>query len=95
MFRAFSGSKARYGDLTLVVVAEFNEWKVLVHGPDVAIMGARHFDEAKARAHAAMLAESYLREVRHLDISPGTDLTWVPTEHDDWLVYNASAAKAH
>ena len=78
MFRSFSGFKAQCSDLTLVVVAEFNEWKVLVHGPGVAIMGGRLFDQTKARAQAEMIAESYLREVRQQEVSTA-GLKWGPT----------------
>jgi hypothetical protein len=92
MFRSFSGCKAQCGDLTLVVVAEFNEWKVLVHGPGVAILGARQFDEAKARAHAAEIAESYLRERRSQESPAAKDLVWTKTDQDDWLVWHGSAA---
>jgi hypothetical protein len=91
LFRSFSGFKAQCGYLTLVVVAEFNEWKVLVHGPGVAIMGARQFDQAKAKAHAEAIAESYLREFRKQDVS-AAGLVWVPTDHDDWLVFSGTVA---
>jgi hypothetical protein len=92
MFRSFTGCKAQYGDLTLVVVAEFNEWKVLVHGPAVAILGARQFDEGKARAHAAEIAETYFRERRKQEAPPAADLVWTKTDADDWLVWHGSTA---
>jgi hypothetical protein len=92
MFRSFSGSKALYSGLTLVVVAEFNEWKVLVHGPGVAIIGARQFDSAKARAHAVEIAETYIRDLRGQDPPPVADIVWNATEHDDWLVWHGTTA---
>ena len=33
MFRSMSGFKAHYHYLTLLVISEFNEWRVLVYGP--------------------------------------------------------------
>jgi hypothetical protein len=95
MFRSFSGSRAQYGDLTLLVVAEFNEWKVLVHGPGVAILGIRQFDGAKARAHAVEIAEAYLRERRGQEPPPADDVVWTPTDHDDWLVWHGTTVAAH
>jgi hypothetical protein len=94
MFRSFSGFRAEYGDLTLLVVAEFNEWKVLVHGPGVAIMGVRHFDAAKAKAHAVEIAEAYIRERRGQEPPPAESVVWSGTNHDDWLVWHGSGTAA-
>ena len=90
MFRSFSGYKAQYDGLTLVVVAEFNEWKVLVHGPGVAILGARQFDGSKAKDHAAAIAEAYVRQRRGQEPPSIAELAWMPTEHDDWLVWHGT-----
>jgi hypothetical protein len=92
MFRSFSGSKAQYGDLTLVVVAEFNEWKVLLHGPGVAILGSRQFDAEKARTHAVEIAQAYLRERRGQEPQPSEDVVWTATDHDDWLVWHGGTS---
>ncbi len=87
MFRSFSGSKARYQDLTLLVVSEFNEWKVLVYGPGVTIHGTRQFAEPKAREHAAQIAKTYYQEVLHTPPPGNGEPEWVPTEENDWLVW--------
>src|SRR5438067_2046347 len=33
MLRSMCGFKAQYDDLTLLVISEFNEWKVLLYAP--------------------------------------------------------------
>ncbi len=87
MFASFSGFKSRYQDLTLLVVSEFNEWKVLAYGPGITIHGTRQFSEVKAKDHARTMVENYVREQRHEDIPPPADLEWEPTAVGDWLVW--------
>jgi hypothetical protein len=87
MFTSFSGYKSSYQDLTLVVVSEFNEWKVLAYAPGVTIHGTRQFTEAKAKEHAKSIAEIYVREHRHEEVPPGAELQWQPTGNQDWLVW--------
>ena len=87
MFLSMSGSRARYHDLTLLVISEFNEWKVLVHGGDATIVGVRQFSEDKAREHALTLASAYLRERKHEQLPETGSVEWTPTRPDDWLVW--------
>ena len=49
MFRSMSGFKAQYHYLTLLVISEFNDWRVLLYGPSMTIHGSRQFSEAKPR----------------------------------------------
>jgi len=84
MFRPANGFKARYHDLSLVVAADFDEWKVVVQGPGVCIVGARQFSEAKAKAHASACASDYLREFRQ-ETDSIEPLEWEPLASGEWL----------
>jgi hypothetical protein len=88
MFRSLSGYKAEYQDLTLLVVSEFNEWKVLLYGPHTIINGTRQFSEAKAKEHAVALVRSYFHDRKQEDLADGTELAWAPATADDWLVWS-------
>ena len=87
MFRSLSGFKTQYQSLTLVAVSEFDEWKVLLYGPDVTIHGARQFGEVKAKEHALAMALQYYREVKQEALpDPAPGLEWVRTGPADWLI---------
>jgi hypothetical protein len=85
MFRAMSGYKAQYHDLTLVAVSAFNEWKVLVYGPGVTVHGSPQFSEAKAKEHAIAAANGYLHDRKHEEMPADATVEWTPTAADDWL----------
>ena len=87
MFRSMSGVKAHYRDLTLLVISEFNEWKVIVQSPHSTIHGTRQFSEAKAKEHALAVAQAYLQDRRHEDLPDAAELTWEPAAADDVLVW--------
>ncbi|HWR54107.1 MAG TPA: hypothetical protein VN428_23555 [Bryobacteraceae bacterium] len=87
MFRSFGGVKAQYHHLTLLVISEFNEYKVLVYGPGVTIHGARQFAEPKAREHALTIARDYVRELKREDLPETLDVDWQPTATEDWLAW--------
>ncbi len=89
MFRSISGFKAHYHSLTLVIVREFDEWKVLLYGPDTTIHGTRQFAEAKAKEHALKLARDYIHERKHEDLPLLETVEWAPTGDNDWLVGSA------
>jgi hypothetical protein len=86
MLRALSGFKANYGDLILLAVSEFDEWRVIVRSPDVVMQGQRQYKEGKAKEHAIALAQAYLREIRQQDL-PASEPEWQPTGEQDWLVW--------
>lgn len=88
MFRSMSGFKAKYHYLTLLVISEFNEWRVLVSSPEATIHGAHQFSEAKAKEHAVAAARSYIHDRKQEDLPEVAELTWVPTSGDDWLVWS-------
>jgi hypothetical protein len=72
----------------MLVVSEFDEWRVVVHSPTVVLQGQRQFREAKAKEHAFSLVKQYLQERDH-DSSP-PDLPepqWQPTGPTDWLIW--------
>ncbi|MFB3828556.1 MAG: hypothetical protein ACE15B_17440 [Bryobacteraceae bacterium] len=85
MFRAANGFKAAYKDLTLVVAADFDEWKVMLQGPGVCIHGARQFTEAKAKAHAIACAADYVHQIRNDDTPVPENLEWEPLTKGEWL----------
>jgi hypothetical protein len=86
MFRSFSGFKSYYQDFTLVIVSEFNEWKVLVYRRGVTIHGARQFAEEPAKKHALSITKEYIRGQNPEDCPHVQVPEWEPTSHDDWLV---------
>ena len=87
MFRTFSGFRAQFHDLTLVVVSEFNEWKVLVYAPGVTIHGKPNFSEEKAKESALMMAWTYLHDQKHEDIPAPAGVEWSPSGPDEWLAW--------
>ena len=87
MLRSLSGFKANYHYLTLVVVSELNEWKVMLYGPSVTIHGRRQFQEGKAKEHALAIAQDYVHQQKKEDLPALSTLEWTPTSHDDWLIW--------
>jgi hypothetical protein len=82
-----SGFKAHYHYLTLLVISEFNEWRVLVYGPAALIQGAHQFSEAKAKEHALAVARAYIHDRKQEELPDIAELTWQPAAADDWLVW--------
>jgi len=82
-----SGSKAEYHYLTVLVIAEFNEWKVLLYCPATTIHGARQFSEAKAKEYAMAVARSYIHDHKHEELPVLSETTWAPTGPEDWLIW--------
>lgn len=89
MFRSMSGFKAPYHYLTLLVVSEFNEWKVLLHGPAVTIQGIRQFSSESAKENAIAVARHYVHEYKHDELPILDEVPWVPMSHDEWLIWTA------
>ena len=88
MFRTMTGFKGHYHYLTLRVVSEFNEWRVLLEGPNGVIHGSRQFSESKAKEHAVDVARHYIHDYKHesLAVLPGTE--WEATGTEDWMVWS-------
>jgi hypothetical protein len=87
MFRSLAGFKAQYHDLTLIVVAEFDEWRVLVYGAGVTIHGTRQFGEKRAKEHALQVADQFLGSETQGDVPGDHDLQWQQTGPNDWMVW--------
>jgi len=85
MFRVATGFKAKYHYLTLLVAADFDEWKVFVQGPGLCIHGGRQFNEAKAKEHARACASDYIHREKQEDLPPMEQLAWEPLAHGEWL----------
>jgi hypothetical protein len=62
---------------------------VVLRGPETVIHGARQFGEAKAKDHALALARDFIHEYKREDLPTLAAVEWVPTAHDDWLVWHA------
>lgn len=87
MFRSLAGFKARCDDLTLVVVSDFDEYRVLLQAPGTIVQGRRQFSEAKAKEHACALAASYLKEkCGDKPLPPAVE--WSPFGAGEWLTWN-------
>ncbi|MBZ5578716.1 MAG: hypothetical protein LAP40_19310 [Acidobacteriia bacterium] len=89
MFRTMSGFKTQYHYLTLVVISEFNEWKVVLHSPSMMIQGTHQFTEAKAKEHAVAIARTYIHEHKHDELPVLGEAAWIPTAPEDWLIWKA------
>ena len=86
MFRPLSGFKAQYHNLTLMVVSEFDEWRVVLLSPEVVVQGQRQYNAVKAKDHALSLAKAYLAEIKH-ESGDGQEPEWQSTGPQDWLVW--------
>jgi hypothetical protein len=80
MFRRSTGFQARYHNLTLMVVLDFDQWKVLIQGPGVLIEGGREFDSSAAEMQAQHIAEVYVREEKLDSRPPVPHLKWTPLD---------------
>lgn len=85
MFRQAAGFKAQYHYFTLLVAADFDEWRILLQGPGVVVQGVRQFSEAKAKEHARLMADSYLQEQKQESPVPSQDIEWTPLAPGEWL----------
>jgi hypothetical protein len=85
MFRVASGFKTKYHYLTLLVASDFDEWKIVIHGPGVCIHGGRQFTEAKAKDHARACATSYIHEEKKEELPQLAELDWQPLAPGEWL----------
>ncbi len=89
MLRSLGGYQAQYHYLTLLVVSEFNEWKVLAVAPGVTIHGQRQFSEAKAKDHAFALAKEYIHKFKQESLPELPEVVWQAAAPENWLVYHA------
>lgn len=86
MLSSFSGFKAHYAGFTVLVVSEFNEWRMLAYAPGVTLHGPRQFSEIKAKENARLLVDKYVREKRGEE-PPSGEIEWEPTTSEDWVVW--------
>ena len=87
MFRPLSGFKAQYHYFTLVVSADFDEWRVLAMGPGFTVQGQRQFSEARAKEHARQAAAAYIREQKKEDLPVIEQPEWTPLAPGEWMDY--------
>lgn len=87
MFRSLPGFQADYHELKVLVVSEFNEWRVLVYGPGVSLHGAPQFGEEKAKLYGLNLAKKYLIEEKKQEVPEAEDVSWQPAGREAWLVW--------
>jgi hypothetical protein len=89
MFRSMSGFKAQYHYLTMLVISEFNDWRVLIYAPGTTIHGAHQFGEAKAKEHALTVARNYIHDIKHEELPVLEQAEWAPSGDNDWLVWRS------
>jgi hypothetical protein len=85
MFRTATGFKAQYHYLTLLVASDFDEWRIILHGPGVCIQGGRQFTEAKAKEHARAVAMNYVHDEKHENLLVVENLDWQPFTPGEFL----------
>lgn len=85
MFRSSAGFKAQYHYLTLLVASDFDEWRIVLQGPGVTIVGGRQITEAKAKEHARSIAESFLHQEKHEELPTLQEVAWAPLTPGEWL----------
>jgi len=73
--------------LTMMVVSEFDEWRVVVYSPEVFLQGHRQFTEVKAKEHAFALVKQYFQEVNQETPTGLPEPDWRPTNPAEWLVW--------
>ena len=78
MFRTQNGFKAQYHYLTLLVASDFDEWRIILHGPGVCIQGGRQVTEAKAKDNAYAAAIKYIHDEKHEDLPVQAQVEWQP-----------------
>ncbi len=85
MFRPLHGFKAQYHYLTLVVAADFDEWRVLAFGPGLTINGKRQFKESDAKTQARLAAAAYIKDEKHEDLPEIEQPEWTPLTNGEYL----------
>jgi len=85
MFRTAEAYKAEFRDLTLVVAADFDEWRIFLQGPDLIIHGGRQFTGKKAKEHAIRMAEDYVQNQLGQPSSGDNAVEWAPLGEGKWL----------
>jgi hypothetical protein len=85
MFRKAEAYQAHFSDLTLLVAADFDEWRIFVRGPEVIVHGGRQFNGAKAREHAIRVAGDYLKDVKGEPAEVPPNLEWAELGDAGWL----------
>ena len=85
MFRKAEAYEAHYHGLTLLVAADFDEWRVFLQGPSVWIHGGRQFNGAKAKEHALRVADSYLHEESGAPPLAAETVEWTLLTEHPWL----------
>ncbi len=58
MFRPSPGFTAQYHGMTLLVVLDFDQWRIFLQGPGIIIDGGCQNDKADAKEEACRIATS-------------------------------------
>lgn len=85
MFRKATGLKGQYGSFTILLAADFDEWRILLHRPGLVINGGRQFNESKAKDQAITIADAYFAEYEPENQPPPGDAAWTPLGKGEWL----------
>jgi hypothetical protein len=90
MFRPSPGFTAQYHGMTLLVVLDFDQWRIFLQGPGVIIDGGCQNDKADAKAVACRIADQYIsKQGRDAAMPPFALVEWTPLESHAFLVWQA------
>ena len=89
MFRASAGYKAQYHYLTLMVVLDFDQWKILMQGPGLVIDGGRAYDCQEAESRASEIAQQYIHEEKCEPLPHLSRLEWTPLDPHACMTWRA------
>ena len=76
MFRQSPGFKAQYHYMTMTIALDFDQWRIIVQGPDVIIDGGRQPEKVPAKDQARRIAERYLREEKRETLPAVREVVW-------------------
>jgi hypothetical protein len=62
--------------MTMTVALDFDQWRIIVQGPDVIIDGGRQPEKVSAKEQARRIAERYLREQKHETLPTVHEVVW-------------------
>ena len=85
MFRSSTGLRAQYLDMTMVLAFDFDQWRIVLHGPGVIIDGGRQADKIAAQQEACRIAESYFCNERHESLPAPHQIKWTALDPESCL----------
>ena len=85
MFRQSPGFKAQYHYMTMTVALDFDQWRIIVQGPDVLIDGGRQPEKGSAKEQARRIADRYIREQKRETLPVVREVVWTAIDPNSCL----------